>query len=116
MKIKFGTDGWRAIIAKEYTVDNVTRVTVGVAEWLKANFGNPSVVIGHDCRFAGQLFTETTAKVLNHMVVQVPISDRFVSTPMLTLAVVDHKADLVVAITSSHIPPEYNSYTLKSTS
>ena len=113
MKIKFGTDGWRAIIAKEYTVDNVTRVTVGVAEWLKANFENPSVVIGHDCRFAGQLFTETTAKVLNHMGVKVTIADRFVSTPMLSLAVVEHKADLGVVITASHNPPEYNGYKLK---
>lgn len=113
MKIKFGTDGWRAIIAKEYTVDNVSRVTVGVAEWLKANFENPSVVIGHDCRFAGQLFTETTAKVLNHMGVKVTIADRFVSTPMLSLAVVEHKADLGVVITASHNPPEYNGYKLK---
>lgn len=113
MKIKFGTDGWRAIIAKEYTVDNVARVTVGVAEWLKANFENPSVVIGHDCRFAGQLFTETTAKVLNHMGVKVTIADRFVSTPMLSLAVVEYKADLGVVITASHNPPEYNGYKLK---
>jgi phosphomannomutase len=113
MKIKFGTDGWRAIIAKEYTGDNVARVTVGVAEWLKANFENPSVVIGHDCRFAGQLFTETTAKVLNHMGVKVTIADRFVSTPMLSLAVVEYKADLGVVITASHNPPEYNGYKLK---
>ncbi len=113
MKIKFGTDGWRAIIAKEYTVDNVARVTVGVAQWLKANFENPSVVIGHDCRFAGQLFTETTAKVLKHMGVKVTIADRFVSTPMLSLAVVEHKADLGVVITASHNPPEYNGYKLK---
>ena len=113
MKIKFGTDGWRAIIAKEYTVDNVARVTVGVAQWLKANFENPSVVIGHDCRFAGQLFTETTAKVLNHLGVKVTIADRFVSTPMLSLAVVEYKADLGVVITASHNPPEYNGYKLK---
>ncbi len=113
MKIKFGTDGWRAIIAKEYTVDNVARVTVGVAEWLNANFENPSVVVGHDCRFAGQLFTETTAKVLTHHGVKVTIADRFVSTPMLSLAVVEHKADLGVVITASHNPPEYNGYKLK---
>lgn len=113
MRIKFGTDGWRAIIAKDYTVDNVARVTVGVAHWLKTNFENPSVVIGHDCRFAGQLFTETTAKVLNHMGVKVTIADRFVSTPMLSLAVVEYKADLGVVITASHNPPEYNGFKLK---
>ena len=63
-KIKFGTDGWRAIIGKEYTTDNVARVSIAVADWLNENNNNPSVVIGHDCRFAGELFTETTAKVL----------------------------------------------------
>ena len=62
-KIKFGTDGWRAIIAKDFTVDNVARVTLGSVEWLKQNFDNPSVVVGHDCRYAGELFAETTAKV-----------------------------------------------------
>jgi phosphomannomutase len=63
-KIKFGTDGWRAIIAKEYTIENVARVTLGVAAWLNKNFKNPSVVVGHDCRFNGHLFSEIVAKVL----------------------------------------------------
>jgi phosphomannomutase len=63
-KIKFGTDGWRAIIAKDFTVDNVARVTIATAEWLKKNFDKPSVVVGHDCRFAGELFAETVTKVL----------------------------------------------------
>ena len=63
-KIKFGTDGWRAISAKEYTTDNVARVSIAVADWLNENNENPSVVIGHDCRFAGELFAEIAAKVL----------------------------------------------------
>jgi phosphomannomutase len=50
-KIKFGTDGWRAIIAKDFTVENVARVTEATAVWLKKNFKEPSVVVGHDCRF-----------------------------------------------------------------
>ena len=63
-KIKFGTDGWRAIIAKEFTVENVARVAEATAKWLKSTQNSPSVVIGHDCRFAGELFAETTAAVL----------------------------------------------------
>ena len=62
-KIKFGTDGWRAIIAKDFTVDNVARVTIATASWVKNMFEKPTVVVGHDCRFAGELFAETTAKV-----------------------------------------------------
>ena len=63
-QIKFGTDGWRAIIAKEFTTDNVARVSLAVSDFLKENNDHPTVVIGHDCRFAGELFAETAAKVL----------------------------------------------------
>ncbi len=112
-KIKFGTDGWRAIIAKEYTTDNVARVSIAVANWLNKNNDNPSVVIGHDCRFAGELFAETVAKVLASKGVLVKIAKGFVSTPMVSLGVVNEKASLGVVITASHNPPTYNGYKLK---
>ncbi|KAA3648583.1 MAG: phosphoglucomutase/phosphomannomutase family protein [Bacteroidetes bacterium] len=112
-KIKFGTDGWRAIIAKDYTVDNVARVSSGTAIWLKANFENPSVVIGHDCRFAGELFAETAAKVLADSGVKVFIAKGPVSTPMVSLGALRQKASLGVVITASHNPPSYNGFKLK---
>tara|TARA_B110000008_G_scaffold115375_1_gene118102 strand:+ start:13097 stop:14497 length:1401 start_codon:yes stop_codon:yes gene_type:complete len=112
-KIKFGTDGWRAIIAKEYTCDNVARVSIAVADWLNENNDSPSVVIGHDCRFAGELFAETAAKVLASKGILVKIAKGFVSTPMVSLGVVKEKASLGVVITASHNPPSYNGYKLK---
>ena len=112
-KIKFGTDGWRAIIAKEYTTDNVARVSIAVADWLNENNENPSVVIGHDCRFAGELFAETAAKVLASKGILVKLAKGFVSTPMVSLGVVSKKASLGVVITASHNPPSYNGYKLK---
>lgn len=112
-KIKFGTDGWRAIIAKDFTVDNVARVTVATAEWLKKNFDKPSVVVGHDCRFAGELFAETVAKVLAHAGIKVYIAKGFVSTPMVSLGTKNKSASLGVIITASHNPPSYNGYKLK---
>ena len=112
-KIKFGTDGWRAVIAKEYTTDNVARVSIAVADWLNENNANPSVLIGHDCRFAGELFAETAAKVLASKGVQVKLAKGFVSTPMVSLGVVQEKANLGVVITASHNPPSYNGYKLK---
>jgi len=112
-KIKFGTDGWRAIIAKEYTTDNVARVSIAVADWLMKNNNNPSVVIGHDCRFSGELFAETAAKVLASKGVLVKLAKGFVSTPMVSLGVVHEKASLGVVITASHNPPSYNGYKLK---
>ncbi len=112
-KIKFGTDGWRAIIAKDFTVDNVARVTIATAEWVKSNFGKPSVVVGHDCRFAGELFAETTAKVLANAGVKVYLAKDFVSTPMISLAAKTLGTSLGVIITASHNPPSYNGYKLK---
>lgn len=112
-KIKFGTDGWRAIIAQEYTVENVARVTKGTADWLKKNFEKPHVVIGHDCRFAGELFAETATKVLLNEGVKVEISKGFVSTPMVSLGTVNQKASLGIVITASHNPPSYNGFKLK---
>ncbi|MEM9526010.1 MAG: phosphoglucomutase/phosphomannomutase family protein, partial [Bacteroidota bacterium] len=93
IKIKFGTDGWRAIIAQEYTVDNVKRVAEGTALWLKQQ-GGTRVVIGYDCRFAGKLFTETTAKVLGKHGITSLVAPDFISTPMVSLGVVKTSADL----------------------
>ena len=112
-KIKFGTDGWRAIIAKDFTVENVTRVAEATAVWVKKNFKSPSVVLGHDCRFAGELFAETVAKVLAHNGVKVFLAKDFVSTPMISLGTVHYKASIGVIITASHNPPSYNGYKLK---
>ncbi len=113
-KTKFGTDGWRAIIAQEYTVDNVARVSLATAKWVKENFDNPSIVIGHDCRFAGDLFMRTAAKVFVREGVKVKMAVGFVSTPMVSLAAVKLECSLGVVITASHNPPSYNGFKLKS--
>ncbi len=112
-KIKFGTDGWRAIIAKDYTVDNVIRVTEGTAKWLLAK-NYSKIVIGHDCRFGGQMFAETATRVFGAYGIKVNLAKGFVSTPMVSLGVVKTKSDLGVVITASHNPPSYNGYKLKS--
>lgn len=112
-KIKFGTDGWRAIIAKEYTVENVARVTEATALWLKKHSEKPCVVVGHDCRFGGEMFAEATAKVFVAHGVTVFLAKGFVSTPMVSLGTLRLKADLGIIITASHNPPAYNGYKLK---
>lgn len=111
--IKFGTDGWRAIIAKDFTVHNVARVSKGLADWLLQNHKNPVVVIGHDCRFAGELFAETAAKILCANGVKVLLAKGFVSTPMVSYGVLKLGAQQGVVITASHNPPSYNGYKLK---
>ncbi len=111
--IKFGTDGWRAIIAKDYTVDNVKRVSEATAKWmLKRKL--TKLVIGYDCRFGGKMFCEVSASVFANFGIKVFMGDKFVSTPMVSLGVTKFDADLGVVITASHNPPSYNGFKLKS--
>lgn len=112
-KIKFGTDGWRAIIALDFTVDNVARVAEATAKWLLQQHKNPTIVLGHDCRFAGELFAETTAKVFIANGVKVFLAKDFISTPMISLGAVKYKTHLGIIITASHNPPSYNGYKIK---
>ena len=112
-KIKFGTDGWRAIIAQDFTVENVARVTEATSKWLLKNHKNPSVVVGHDCRFAGELFAQTTAKVFIANGIKVFLAKDYISTPMISLGAVKYKTSLGIIITASHNPPTYNGYKIK---
>ena len=112
-EIKFGTDGWRAIIAKDFTVENVERVAEATAKWLKSKHANPTVTVGHDCRFAGELFAETVVKVMGKHGIKSYLSKGFVSTPMISLGTVNLKTDLGIIITASHNPPAYNGFKLK---
>lgn len=111
--IKFGTDGWRAVIGDGYTFENVIRLTEAVAKWLYQNFDKPTIVIGYDCRFNGKIFTELVSKVLAHKGVKVILQESFTSTPAVSYAAVKLSADLGIVITSSHNPPEYSGYKLK---
>jgi phosphomannomutase len=112
LKIKFGTDGWRAIIADEYTVENVLRVAKGTADWMKQK-GMTSAVVGYDTRFGGALFAQHTAQVLAGEGIHVFLSHDYASTPMVSLGVSHLKAGVGVVITASHNPPSYNGYKLK---
>ena len=112
-KIKFGTDGWRAIIAKDYTVENVQRVSDATARWMKER-NMDGVVIGYDCRFGGKMFSECAAQVFCYYGLKVYLDSEYVSTPMVSLGVLKYGAGMGIVITASHNPPSYNGYKLKS--
>lgn len=112
-EIKFGTDGWRAIIAKDYTIDNVKRVTEATAKWMLRR-KMKKVVIGYDCRFGGEMFGKVSAEIFGHFGLKVLFGQGFSSTPMVSLGVVKTGADMGIVITASHNPPSYNGYKLKS--
>jgi phosphomannomutase len=112
-KIKFGTDGWRAIIADTYTVENVRRVAHATALWCNQNKENSSIVIGYDCRFGGEMFMKTSAEVFAFHGIKVLLSKEFVSTPMVSLATQKTGSFAGIVITASHNPPSYNGFKIK---
>lgn len=114
MSIKFGTDGWRAIIADTFTLENVEKVAQATGQYMLNTFSeSPTAVIGHDCRFGGRMFTERAAQVLASMGIKVIMGKAFCSTPAVSLAVLQNNAQMGVVITASHNPPEYSGYKLK---
>ncbi|MCS6982360.1 MAG: phosphoglucomutase/phosphomannomutase family protein [Flavobacteriales bacterium] len=113
-QITFGTDGWRAIIAEDFTVYNVQRVAWATALWLKRQKNLPlRIVVGYDCRFGGPLFARRIAEIFSAHGIRTMLSSDFVTTPMVSLAVRELRAGLGVVITASHNPPEYNGFKLK---
>src|SRR5690606_21774406 len=115
--IKFGTDGWRAVIADGYTFANLERVARATGQWLRRHHGDspsgPSVVVGYDTRFQGAAFAAHAARVLGSMGVRVRLARSFVTTPAVSWATVDGGHSAGVVITASHNPPEYNGFKIK---
>ena len=113
-EITFGTDGWRAVIAEEYTFDNLTRVARATAAWVqKQDAGDGSVVVGHDTRFQGAAFARHVARVFASAGVRVHLASDFATTPAVSWATNDRGATAGIVITASHNPPEYNGFKVK---
>jgi len=112
-KIKFGTDGWREIIADQFTSANVRKVAMATAKWLQRLSDKPVCVVGHDCRFGGEMFAEETARILASQGITVHLAKGIVSTPMVSLGAKQLKANGGVIITASHNPPTYNGFKIK---
>ncbi|WP_027482796.1 phosphohexose mutase [Deinococcus pimensis] len=112
MPIKFGTDGWRDIIAEDFTYANVARVAAAHARVLR-RAGGERVVIGYDTRFQGPAFARVAADVMAAHGLHVLLSKAYLPTPALSFAVKHFSAAGGVMITASHNPPEYSGYKLK---
>jgi alpha-D-glucose phosphate-specific phosphoglucomutase len=113
-KIGFGTDGWRGVIAEDYTFDNVRRAAQGFASYL-AEQGKQGqwVVVGHDKRFASENFAAATAEVLAGNGFKVYLTNGATPTPVISFAVVNKKACGAVNITASHNPPTDNGFKVR---
>lgn len=107
--IRFGTSGWRDLIADTFTFANVRLVTRAIAEYLLAEGADqPQVVVGYDTRFLSEAFAAEAATVLAAHGIRVWLTDRDVPTPVVAYEVIRRGAAGGLNITASHNPPEYN--------
>ena len=112
--VKFGTDGWRAVIADSFTFDNLGLVSQAVADFLmKKKKKNLKVVIGFDARFMSKEFAEKTAGVLLGNNIKVILSDEKVSTPAVSFYAKYKNCGLGIMITASHNPYYFNGFKIK---
>ena len=117
MQIRFGTDGWRAVIAEDFTFANVERVAQATADYWRANpvaGKTATIVVGYDRRFLSDKFGQISAEVLAANGFHVVLAPEPVPTPSISFAVTARKAVGGVMITASHNPPVFNGFKLKS--
>ena len=108
-QIKFGTSGWRAVMAEEFTFANVRRAVGGIARYVASQKPQGArVIVGRDPRFLGETFCSMAAEILAaHGIAPLVVAEP-APTPAFAHAVIHNKADGVINFTASHNPPEYN--------
>jgi len=112
-KITFGTDGWRDVIADNFTFENVTNVTKAIADYVLSKNDRPCLVVGYDTRFMSDKFAKTTCEVLAGEGIDVLLTGSFTPTPVVSFAVCDRQVDGGIIITASHNPAAYNGLKFK---
>ena len=106
--IKFGTSGWRGIIADDFTLANVRLAAAGIAHHLLGNKSRPRVIVGYDTRFMSEKFADTVAEVLGTHGIETHVCHRPDPTPAISFAVLHEGFDGGINITASHNPAEYS--------
>lgn len=107
MGIKFGTDGWRAVLGKDFNDENVERVTLAIGKYVADNFGfNKTVIIGYDPRIMAKEYASMCADILMKKGFNIKLSSRIVPTPVLAYNAKFLNASAIM-FTASHNPPEY---------
>lgn len=112
--IKFGTDGWRGIIAEDFTFENLKKVSYATALYFKNHKKiKNGIVVGYDARFLSKEFAETVAVTIASTGVKVLLSDHIATTPMVSLGIVKLNCAGGIVITASHNPAKYNGFKIK---
>ena len=108
-QIKFGTSGWRAVMAEEFTFANVYRTVHGIARYVSSQKASGAeVIVGRDPRFLGESFCAVGADILSSYGITPLVIAEPAPTPAISYAVIQSKANGAINFTASHNPPEYN--------
>jgi phosphoglucomutase len=107
-RIKFGTSGWRAIIADEFTFANVRLASEAIGRYVKRRNSSPTLLVGYDTRFASEHFGREAAHVLSSQNIRTRLCSQAVPTPAVAFTIMQEKLDGAINITASHNPGEYN--------
>ncbi len=114
MQIKFGTDGWRGVIARDFTFENLSWVAQATMDYLnREGLGNKGLIIGYDRRFMSRDFARRVAEIAAGNSIRVRLTEEYAPTPAVSWAVRQYGAGAGVMITASHNPPEYNGFKIK---
>lgn len=113
-EIKFGTDGWRGVIAREFTFDNLSLVAQAAMDWIsREGMAEQGLVVGYDRRFLSAEFARRVAEIAAGNNIRVLLCDDVAPTPAVSWAVKELKAAAGIMITASHNPPIYNGFKIK---
>jgi phosphoglucomutase len=107
-QIKFGTSGWRAVIAEEFTFENARRAVTGIARYVASQKPSARVIVGRDPRFLGETFCTMATDILSSQGITPLLIADPAPTPAISYAIIKQKADGAINFTASHNPPEYN--------
>src|SRR3954469_20706798 len=107
MSIRFGTSGWRAIIADEFTFEKVRQVTEAICSSLNESHGSRTLIVGHDTRFMGENFAQVAAGICRDKGFRVLLCNAPAPTPAISFAIRNENAAGALNFTASHNPPQY---------
>jgi phosphoglucomutase len=106
--IKFGTSGWRGVIADDFTFANVRLALTAIAEHVKAKAKQPSILVGYDTRFYSEEFSQLAVDILQHQGIRALLCETFTPTPAVAFEIMRRKLDGAINFTASHNPAQYH--------
>lgn len=106
--IKFGTSGWRGLIADDFTFENVRLAVTAIAQHVKSKAKNPTILVGYDTRFYSEEFSQLAVAILQEHGIRTLLSDTFSPTPAVAYEVIRRKLNGAVNFTASHNPAQYH--------